>query len=139
MRDTAKQVLAEVAEHHELQHERYGFDNKPMPDGTGPDAEWLKPVLRAAWLHFERSHYPFEADAGDVEDLFREEWDYDKDGTDEERAAAAADCSWLRLLREEVAEAFAAPADSKALEAELIQVAAVAVSWVAVIRERGSS
>jgi hypothetical protein len=130
MRDTVRRVLAEVAEHHEWQHETYGEANRPMPDGTGPGVEWLRPVTQFA------PHKPITAK--EVEALLRGEWDYPKDGTPEEQAEAAGECSWMRLLREEVAEAFGAESGSLTLQAELIQVAAVAVSWAAVLRERGT-
>lgn len=135
MRETVMQVLAEVGEHHEWQYKTYGEVNRPMPDGTGPDVEWLAPVTSEGWEHFNKSFYPFKATAFDIEVLLREEWDYPKDGTPEEQAAAVKTCSWMRLLREEVAEAFASE-DIDRLQRELIQVAALAVSWVATIRER---
>jgi hypothetical protein len=40
--------------------------------------------------------------------------------------------TWLDILTEEVAEAFA-ETDTKALRAELVQVAAVALAWVEAI------
>lgn len=52
-----------------------------------------------------------------------------------ERQAAAGTLTWRSILDEEVAEAFA-ETDPEKLEAELIQVAAVAVAWVEAIRRR---
>ena len=68
------------------------------------------------------------ASATSIERLFRTEWDYDDDPSPSEH-------SWMRMLREEVAEVFAQD-DPKRMEEELIQVAALAVSWVEKIRER---
>jgi hypothetical protein len=73
------------------------------------------------------------------------------DGTHEARAIAAdfhrcecqeaARCglvTWRHILMEEVAEAFA-ETDAAKLREELIQVAAVAVSWVEAIDRRGDA
>jgi len=71
------------------------------------------------------------------------------DGTGGERAKAAADTcrkarqrafsdedgTWLHILGEEVAEAFA-EADPEKLRVELVQVAAVAVAWIEAIDRR---
>ena len=46
--------------------------------------------------------------------------------------------TWLHILEEEVAEAFA-ESDPARLREELIQVAAVAVAWVEAIDRRGSA
>lgn len=46
---------------------------------------------------------------------------------------------WTNILAEEVFEAFAEEATDTELEAELIQVAAVAVAWVEDIRRRRES
>lgn len=56
-----------------------------------------------------------------------------KHATDE--AAARGEVTWLDILFEEVAEAFAED-DTTRLRAELIQVAAVAVSWAEAIDRR---
>ena len=47
-------------------------------------------------------------------------------------------CTWRAILAEEVAEAFA-ETDPAALRAELIQVAAAAVSWIEAIDRRATS
>lgn len=52
-----------------------------------------------------------------------------------EMSFAMGQGTWLDILQEEVMEAFAEE-DPDKLEAELIQVAAVAVAWVADIRRR---
>jgi hypothetical protein len=125
-------VLADVAEHREFQYGQYG-PNRDVPDGTGQDVPWLAPIVDAARTRLALTGKPITA--YEIEGLFREEWDYPKDGTDEEKAVATATCTWMRMLREEVAEAFA-QSDDRWLEEELIQVAALAVSWVERLRER---
>lgn len=55
--------------------------------------------------------------------------------TDQEEAHGGA--TWRAILREEVAEAFA-ESDPELLRTELIQVAAVAVSWVEDIDRRSA-
>ena len=100
-------VLAEVAEHRHWQAERYHDMNQTMPHGVGPDVEWM-PGLRLT--------------AEEIETLIRRDWDYDVDPD-------PAQHSWMRLMREEVAEAFGCP-DTACLRTELVQIAAVAVSWI---------
>jgi hypothetical protein len=84
------------------QVEMYGL-NDDLVDGTGPRAEWLQPVAA----------YP----ATVIEEMFRS--DYNSHSVP----------SWLDLVREEVAEAFQ-ESDPARLEEELVQVAALCVSWV---------
>lgn len=107
---TTAAVLQAVSNERANQFYRYGT-NAQLRDGTGPDVNWIP-------------FYPHTAK--DVEVVFRE--DYDQHGGDE-------GASWMRLVREEVAEAFQ-ESDPERLEEELIQVAALAVSWVEKIRER---
>jgi hypothetical protein len=123
-------VLDEVALKHRDQWRQYGEVNEGMADGTGPDVWWLGPVVDLA-----QSAYSMGYGAAVIEEVLREEWDYPKDGTPEEQAAAAADCTWMRLLREEVAEAFAEE-DWDALDEELTQAAGIIVSWKAALRRR---
>jgi len=54
-----------------------------------------------------------------------------------DRAARDGRLNWQHILREEVAEAFDAIGDDKALREELIQVAAVVVAWIEAIDRRG--
>lgn len=122
-------VLAGVAEHRQFQFENYGA-NRDVPDGTGKDVEWLQPVVDLA-----QSAYTGPFTAFEIEGLFREEWDFPKGDKTPEQDEARAAATWMRMLREEVAEAFAQD-DPRWLEAELTQVAALAVSWIEKIRER---
>lgn len=99
--DTCR-VLEDVRRERVAQRERYGL-NETTPDGTG-----------GAWL------LPYTADpAPAIEAKLRNDYmDYAED----------APVTWVHLLREEMAEAFA-ETDPIRLRAELVQVAALAVSW----------
>jgi hypothetical protein len=121
-------VLNEVARHRAFQYQQYGA-NRETEDGTGRDVGWLEAVHDA---HFGDTA---PLTAFEIEGLFREEWDYPKDGTADEQASARARASWMRMMREEVAEAFAETADGN-LASEVIQVAALGSQWVERLRER---
>lgn len=108
-----EEVLDAVWGERARQFERYGT-NDDTPDGSGPGTRWLLPFTTES--------------ATDVEDLLREDY------VDFEQEAGGP--TWVHLLREEVAEAFA-ESDPTRLEEELIQVAALAVSWVESLRTRG--
>ena len=105
-RDDTRRVLREVMHEREQQVGRYGH-NEELLDGTGPDEPWLGAVS--------------ELPAARVEEWFRE--DYER----HERAAGAP--TWMHLIREEVAEVFRED-DPARLREEIIQVAALCVSWV---------
>jgi hypothetical protein len=102
-------VLEDVAAHRREQDARYGEVNKTLVDGTGPEVQWLLP------LSFTR--------ASVVEKMLRGEYDSHERPT------------WMHLVREEVAEAFQ-ESDPVRLREELIQVAALCVSWVEQIDAR---
>ena len=99
-------VLEDVRAERVRQVARYGL-NEDLEDGTGPLTRWL---------------LPFTALPADVvETLLREDYeDFEQD---------AGKPTWVHLIREEVAEAFT-EADPVRLRAELVQVAALCVSWV---------
>lgn len=105
-------VLEEVFEERKRQVARYGH-NDDKADGTGPRVPWLAPLL--------------ETEAVGIEAWLREE--YEENGGDE-----GAD--WMRLVREELAEVFASDPDSEEMDEELLQVAALCVSWVESRRKR---
>jgi hypothetical protein len=107
-------VLEDVGAERQRQYARYGLNDK-NPDGTGPEVQWLAPLSMAR--------------AVDVEQWFRREYERTEDTTGPDSL------SWLQLVREELAEA-AIETDPKRLEEELIQVAALCVSWIEKIRER---
>lgn len=101
-----EQVLADVGAERARQFERYG-DNSDLEWGSGPETRWLLPYT--------------DASAERVEDHLRGDYeDY------EEELGAP---TFVHLVREEVAEAFK-ESDPVRLREELIQVAALAVSWV---------
>lgn len=99
-------VLQDLRAERARQFARYG-DNADLVDGVGPTARWLQ---------------PYSGDtAAVVERRFRDDYEeYEKD-----HGAP----TWARLLREELAEALA-EADPAKLRAELLQVAALSVSWI---------
>ena len=101
-----ERVLQEVKEERARQYARYGT-NDSLKDGTGPDAAWLRPLSGL--------------EAKLVEHWFRKEY-----GSHERRTGQP---TWMHLVREEIAEAFQEE-DSGRLCEELIQVAALCVSWV---------
>jgi len=104
-------VLGEVFAERERQNAKWGEQNHP--DGTGPDKAWpLSPLPTSVARDAIRSTVDHLARAGDSE--------------------------WWAILLEEVAEALAED-DPARLRAELVQVAAVAVSWAEAIDRRAVS
>ncbi len=101
-------VLADVKTHRAEQITRYGL-NEDLEDGTGLKTRWLMPL----------SFYSATA----IEELLRTEYGSHHKPT------------WMHLVREEVAEAFMAETPEE-LRAELIQVAALCVSWIETLDAR---
>lgn len=111
----APTALDEIAAERAAQDARWGEQNHP--DGTGTNwVDQIKPAY--GWSGPEAEH---------AAKLAR---------FDCQRAARRGEETWLRILREEVAEAFA-ETDPAKLRAELIQVAAVACAWVEAIDRQG--
>lgn len=112
------EVLDLVREERIRQVAEYGMNDAQF-DGTGPNARWLLPFTSesaAVIEHTLRQDYEeFKADHGAPDGL----------------------PTWLHLVREEVAEAFCEE-DPARLAAELVQVAALCVSWVEQLRKRGA-
>lgn len=108
------QVLARVREHRHEQVARYGLQRgaQGLADGTGPGVPWLPKAALGAVL--------YGAGAQAIERAFR--LDYNLHGGD-------AGANWMRLVREEIAESFAEN-DPDRLAEELVQVAALCVSWL---------
>lgn len=108
-------VLEAVFQERTRQVALYGH-NEDLEDGTGPDVPWLGQEFDPSDL----------ITATEIEHFFREDYDQNLQPT------------WLRLVREELAEAFKEdPAlDNTKLDEELIQVAALCVSWVEKRRKR---
>ena len=109
-RPTTRDVLREVHAERNAQDRKWGEQNHP--DGTGPEVWWTR--------HLGPAHV--------VRDTYR-------DLTDAHASGVDGPVTWLDILREEIGEAFAEE-DPAALRAELVQVAAVAVSWVQAIDRR---
>lgn len=100
-------VLDMVARERVAQEAAYGPRNARLDDGSGPETRWLGPYTQVS---AERIQEDLRADYEEYED-------------------ETNTVTWTHLVREEVAEAFAAP-NSIRLAQELIQVAALCVSWV---------
>lgn len=100
-------ILELVFAERERQEARYGATNPHLVDGTGPNTRWLGPYTghSAAEIQHElrRDYEDWEAEEGLP--------------------------TWAHLVREEIAEAFQED-DPIKLGEELIQVAALCVSWV---------
>ena len=105
-------VLTDVSVERAKQRARYG-SNDDLEWGTGPETRWLIPF----------TYEPATA----VERILRADY--------EEYEEATGKPTWVHLLREELAEAFA-ETDPIRLREELIQVAALAVSWAEKIDAR---
>ena len=108
-------VLQEVYAERERQHEKWGEQNHP--DGTGGEPSPKRSPEQVAQLRSVRVEH-----ARNTRDLC-------------DHAFAGGTGTWRHILREEVDEAIAED-DPVALRKELIQVAAVAVSWVEAIDRR---
>lgn len=100
------QVLADVRAERARQFAQYGT-NEDLELGMGPTVRWLAPYTPHDALHVERT--------------LRQDYE------DKERFHGKP--TWMSLIREEVAEAFS-EGDPAKLRAELLQVAALAVSAV---------
>lgn len=100
-------ILDLVFDERQAQELRYGEANQLIEDGTGPEARWLGPYT--------------EDSAEDIQKTLRRDY--------EEFEEAAGLPTWAHLVREEITEAFQED-DPARLAEELIQVAALCVSWV---------
>lgn len=108
-------VLQEVAEERSRQVARYG-SNHDLADGTGPHTAWLLPLDSSP--------------AKDIEAVFRQDYE---DYEDE-----VGSVTWTHLVREEVAESFQ-ESDPDRLREELLQVAALCVSWIESLDHRNAT
>ena len=107
---TTRDVLHDVVAERHRQIELWGH-NTDTPDGTGPNVLWASA----------------SGTAGFVEVAFREEYN--------DHAKSGEPLTWMHFLREEFAEAMQ-ESDPDRLYTELIEVAAVAVSWCEKLRTR---
>lgn len=101
-------VLMMVFDERVRQEERYGEANVHTTSGTGPGTAWLLP-------------YTFD-NATQIQQQLR--YDY------EDFEAEGNKVTWAHLVREEIAEAFELEEGDPELVTELVQVAALCVSWV---------
>ena len=108
-----KRVLAQVMDERRRQETRYGHVNDDLLDGTGPDTRWLLPYTTQS--------------AEAIQLVLRADY--------EEYQEETGLPTWVHLVREEVAEAFQ-ETDPVKLQEELLQVAALCVSWVERIQAR---
>lgn len=90
-----------------VQEARYGEANLEILDGSGPATRWLLPYTNDS--------------AHEIQAYLRQDYE----AFEEETGSP----TWVHLVREEVAEAFQ-ESDPHKLAEELIQVAALCVSWV---------
>lgn len=100
-------VLDLVLAERRAQEARYGEANEKVVDGTGPETRWLWPYT----IHT----------ATEIQEELRSDYE-DFEG---ENGLP----TWVHLVREEIAEAFLED-DPDRLAEELVQVAALCVSWV---------
>ena len=112
-RCVTENVLMDVEEERSRQFHRYGT-NEDLEDGTG--GAWARPVS--------------ESSAEVLEKLFRADY--------EEHEAQHGRPTWVHLVREELAEAFQ-ETDHTRLREELLQVAALCVSWIEKLDTRANS
>ena len=107
------QVLEDVFSERLRQVAKYGH-NDECADGSGPETRWLLPLSSVsaaeAQAALRGSYEAFEEETGTP--------------------------TWVHLVLEEVCEAFEASTPDR-LEEELLQVAALCVSWVETLRRRG--
>lgn len=101
-------VLTEVGMERKRQFELHGM-NLENESGTGPDVTWAAPLAGFTGTGASR-----------LERALRRGYE----GVEREGRRV----TWMEILREEIAEAFK-ESDPEKLREELIQVAAVAVSW----------
>jgi len=113
-------VLDEVFAHRVEQERRYGGVNDRLENGTGPEVCWI-PIGDDAC----------NATATEIQKEFRVQYE----ALFDEKTRLP---SWMHLVREEIAEAFQ-ESDPTRLEEELIQVAALCVSWIERLHKKSSA
>lgn len=108
-------VLIDVKAERARQFAKYGT-NSDLEDGTGPGMPWLPGYLNTP-----------QDSAVEIQEAFRRDYEHYEE--------AYGDPTWMHLVREEIAEAFAEN-DPIRLREELIQAAALCVSWIEKIDAR---
>lgn len=114
-------VLERVFGERVRQHEKFGGAMSLLPDGIGPEAEWLAPVVDEV-NHVLTSHLS----AAQIQVLFREEY---------EEAEQTETLTRMHILREELGEALECDPDSPEFVEEILQVAALCVQWAEIKME----
>ena len=104
--DRTRAVLDLVFAERQAQEVRYGAVNLTTQSGSDPNTRWLLPYTTDSAAQIQQR---LRADYEDYE--------------------AEEPVTWLHLVREEICEAFQ-ESDPTRLAEELIQVAALCVSWV---------
>ena len=112
-------VLGDVAQERVRQRARYGR-KQDLEDGTGPGVRWL----RNTSAHLDLLN------AEQIQVQLRREY--------EAYEAQHGEPTWMHLVREEIAEAFQEEHPVR-LREELLQVAALAVSWVEALDARSET
>lgn len=100
------QALEIVFEERCRQMELHGAAMRTLPDGTGPEVNWIPGVA---------------ADALTIQEMFRHEYD---------RASKDGELTRMHLVREELAELFELRGDDPDFIAEASQVAALLVQLI---------
>lgn len=103
-------VLERVFQERNRQVQQYGH-NEDLEDGVGPDVRWL-------------AHTDVNLDlrtGKEIQVAFRGEY--------ERYTKRTGKPTWMHLVREELAEAFELSGDDPEFVTEILQVAALCVSW----------
>lgn len=103
--ERTREILERVFLERQAQEARYGEQNIRCQSGSGPSTCWLLPYTGSS--------------ASEIQEDLRSDYEEFED---------EAPVTWVHLVREEVAEAFQ-ESDPTRLAEELIQVAALCVSW----------
>lgn len=114
---TTIKVLEMVFEERCRQIKKHAEAMRALPDGTGPDVEWLGPKF---------SEYE-PASARDIQIAFREEYEGLRGA--ENPDGECGQLTRMHLVREELAEAFELDGDDPEFVSEILQVAALCVQW----------
>lgn len=114
-------VLERVFEERCSQMAKHGEAMADLPDGTGPDEQWLAPVVDVA-----QSSYTGPLGAKEIQQIFRDDY---MEHRGAEHTGKLGQLTRMHLVREELAEAFELDPDSPEFIDEILQVAALCVQW----------
>lgn len=120
-----REIFEFILKERAYQEGKYPGVNDHLADGTGPEVTWLHTSGPRGMGH--------EVDANDtaesLEILLRVDYETF------EKMSPDGRVTWMHLVREEIAEAFQ-ESDPVRLFEELVQVAALAISWLERLRAR---